>query len=69
MRGLRAAVFEDVACAVPRLLEVAMLVGGGLEEEAGGDGLVGSVGLEPSSSEESPPARARSSASKSAILH
>lgn len=68
-REPRAVILEEELCATPRLLEVALLVGEVSEEGTGDGGLSALlVGLEPSSSDESPPARARSSASKSAIL-
>lgn len=70
-RAALADALAETFCATPRLFGEASLLGDGLEEGASeGDLLlVLLAGLEPSSSEESPPAKARSSASKSAIMH
>lgn len=59
---------EDIFCATPRLIDEALLPCEGPEEAVGDGALLAMVaGLEPSSSEESPPAKAKSAASKSAI--
>lgn len=61
--------FEESFCATPRLFDDVLLVVDGPGEEEGEGGLLAViVGLEPSSSEESPPANARRAASKSAMI-
>lgn len=67
-RAAPADALAETFCATPRLFGEALLLGDGLEGASEGDLLVLLAGLEPSSSEESPPAKARSSASKSAIV-